>query len=82
MVSPALREGFPPQATGEPEGGMGQWARSIGGTLDWGLGMRDFFHAPFPMPNAPCPCPMTAGATTEGTSATHCLPHATSFSHL
>ncbi|MBW4570909.1 MAG: hypothetical protein KME31_23660 [Tolypothrix carrinoi HA7290-LM1] len=23
MVSPALREGFPPQATGEPEGVMG-----------------------------------------------------------
>ncbi|MBW4572972.1 MAG: hypothetical protein KME31_34900 [Tolypothrix carrinoi HA7290-LM1] len=41
--------------------GNGQWAMGIG---NWEC---VFYHYP---------CPMTADATTEGTSATHCLPHA------
>ncbi|MBW4571309.1 MAG: hypothetical protein KME31_25835 [Tolypothrix carrinoi HA7290-LM1] len=38
--------------------GIGQWAMGNG---QWrignGLGMRDFFHAPCPMPHAQCPSP-------------------------
>ncbi|MBW4572891.1 MAG: hypothetical protein KME31_34460 [Tolypothrix carrinoi HA7290-LM1] len=46
--------------------GNGQWAM--------GNGNKAKFRS---MPTwTLAPCPMTAGATTEGTSATHCLPHA------
>ncbi|MBW4571573.1 MAG: hypothetical protein KME31_27220 [Tolypothrix carrinoi HA7290-LM1] len=55
--------------------GNGHWAMGNG---HWAMGIKevqesecvnkyDSFHAP---------CPMTAGASTEGTSATHCLPNA------
>ncbi|MBW4568349.1 MAG: hypothetical protein KME31_10045 [Tolypothrix carrinoi HA7290-LM1] len=48
------------------------------GNGQWELGIGNAFftitHAPCPMPHAQCP--MTADASTEGTSARHCLPNA------
>ncbi|MGI2903077.1 hypothetical protein [Tolypothrix sp. VBCCA 56010] len=46
--------------------GNGQWAMGNG---RWKLRIKNQLLISFS-------CPMTAGATTEGTSATHCLPHA------
>ncbi|MGI2902946.1 hypothetical protein [Tolypothrix sp. VBCCA 56010] len=50
MVSPALREGFPPQATGSPVGGMGhgEWVMGHGGRGAGGEIFLLFYRCPMP----------------------------------